>query len=183
MTSEGMVAAAEKPLIVLIEPALAAGEYPPRGQLVMMKRNMWLSSGILAITLISKMTLVQADPVSPVVAQENVSTASALQLAEHATQLAAARNMKICIAVADADGHLLAFTRMQGAYAGCVEASIAKAQSAARFAINTITFTTLPARRTLLLALFPAFCRQWEAWCSSIRHRWSGVWASVAIRI
>ncbi|MBD1551103.1 GlcG/HbpS family heme-binding protein [Pseudomonas typographi] len=96
-----------------------------------------------------------AAAVAPVVAQANVSTAAALQLAERATQLAAARNMKICIAVTDADGHLLAFTRMQGAYAGCVEASIAKATSAARFAINTITFYDLARKENLAIGTIP----------------------------
>jgi uncharacterized protein GlcG (DUF336 family) len=90
-----------------------------------------------------------------VVAQENVSTAAALELASQATQLAASRNMNICIAVTDADGYLLAFTRMQGAYAGCVEASIAKATSAARFAINTITFYDLARKENLAIGTIP----------------------------
>lgn len=90
-----------------------------------------------------------------VVNQENVSTAGAIQLTEQATQLAASRNMKICIAVTDADGHLLAFTRMQGAYAGCVDASIAKATSAARFAINTITFYDLARKENLAIGTIP----------------------------
>ncbi|EIK96159.1 hypothetical protein PMM47T1_12743 [Pseudomonas sp. M47T1] len=90
-----------------------------------------------------------------VVSQPNVSTAAALQLAERATQMAARQDMHICIAVTDADGHLLAFTRMQGAYAGCVEASIAKATSAARFAINTITFYDLARKENLAIGTIP----------------------------
>lgn len=90
-----------------------------------------------------------------VVSQENLSTAAALQLAERATEMARSRNMNICIAVTDADGHLLAFTRMQGAYAGCVEASIAKAKSAARFAINTITFYDLARKENLAIGTIP----------------------------
>ncbi len=77
---------------------------------------------------------------SSVVTQENLSTAAAQQRAERATAMARSRDIKICIAVTDADGHLLAFTRVQGAYAGCVEASMAKATSAARFAFNTGPF-------------------------------------------
>lgn len=99
--------------------------------------------------------LAQAQPVEQVVAQPNVSTAAALQLAERATQLAAERHMKICIAITDTDGHLLAFTRMQGAYAGCVDASIAKATSAARFAINTITFYDLARKENLAIGTIP----------------------------
>jgi uncharacterized protein GlcG (DUF336 family) len=87
--------------------------------------------------------------------QENVTTATALELADYATKLAASRNMNICIAVTDADGHLLAFTRMQGAYAGCVDASIAKATSAARFAINTITFYDLARKENLAIGTIP----------------------------
>jgi len=90
-----------------------------------------------------------------VVAQYNVSTAAALHLAEVATDLAASRGMKICIAVDDADGHLLAFTRMQGAYSGCVDASMAKATSAARFAINTITFYDLARKQNLEIGSIP----------------------------
>jgi len=113
---------------------------------------------LAALTLTSLLPfLAQAAeaPVPSVVAQENVSTAAALQLAERATQLAASRHMKICIAVTDADGHLLAFTRMQGAYAGCVDASIAKATSAARFAINTITFYDLARKENLAIGTIP----------------------------
>ncbi|MFP3373696.1 heme-binding protein, partial [Pseudomonas sp. SIMBA_068] len=87
--------------------------------------------------------------------QQNLSTAAALQLAQKATDIARSRDMKICIAVTDADGHLLAFTRMQGAYAGCVEASIAKAKSAARFAIDTITFYDLARKENLAIGTIP----------------------------
>ncbi|MCS4061380.1 heme-binding protein [Pseudomonas putida] len=105
----------------------------------------------------SAFTHVQAAnaPSTSVVTQENLSTAAAQQLAERATEMARSRSMNICIAVADADGHLLAFTRMQGAYAGCVEASIAKAKSAARFAINTITFYDLARKENLAIGTIP----------------------------
>jgi uncharacterized protein GlcG (DUF336 family) len=109
-----------------------------------------------ALTLALLMpTLAWAASAESVVSQPNVSTATALQLAQKATQLAADRHMRICIAVTDADGHLLAFTRMQGAYAGCVEASIAKATSAARFAINTITFYDLARKENLAIGTIP----------------------------
>lgn len=87
--------------------------------------------------------------------QLNITTKAALELADYATKLATSRNMKICIAVTDADGHLLAFTRMQGAYAGCVEASIAKAKSAARFSVNTILFYDLARKENLAIGTIP----------------------------
>jgi uncharacterized protein GlcG (DUF336 family) len=99
--------------------------------------------------------MAQAATASSTAPQENVTTATALELADYATKLAASRNMNICIAVTDADGHLLAFTRMQGAYAGCVDASIAKATSAARFAINTITFYDLARKENLAIGTIP----------------------------
>ncbi|WAH61011.1 heme-binding protein [Pseudomonas silvicola] len=99
--------------------------------------------------------LASAQTTATVVNQPNVTTAAALQLADRATHMAAAQHMNICIAVTDADGHLLAFTRMQGAYAGCVEASIAKATSAARFAINTITFYDLARKENLAIGTIP----------------------------
>lgn len=94
-------------------------------------------------------------PAAKTAPQLNVTTAAALELADYATKLAASRNMKICIAVADTDGHLLAFTRMQGAYAGCVDASIAKAKSAARFAVNTILFYDLARKENLAIGTIP----------------------------
>ncbi|WP_213880190.1 heme-binding protein [Pseudomonas sp. dw_358] len=106
-----------------------------------------------SLTLCS--TAFAATAPASVVPQNNVSTAAALQLAQTATQMATQRNQKICIAVTDADGHLLAFTRMQGAYAGCVDASIAKATSAARFAINTITFYDLARKENLAIGTIP----------------------------
>lgn len=99
--------------------------------------------------------LANAQSAATVANQPNVTTAAALQLADRTTHMAAERQMNICIAVTDADGHLLAFTRMQGAYAGCVEASIAKATSAARFAINTITFYDLARKENLAIGTIP----------------------------
>jgi len=117
-----------------------------------------ISTAALSLAFIaSTLTHVQAAtaPNTSVVTQENLSTAAAQQLAERATEMARSRSMNICIAVTDADGHLLAFTRMQGAYAGCVEASIAKAKSAARFAINTITFYDLARKENLAIGTIP----------------------------
>jgi len=117
-----------------------------------------ISTAALSFAFIaSALTHVQAAtaPNTSVVTQENLSTAAAQQLAERATEMARSRSMNICIAVTDADGHLLAFTRMQGAYAGCVEASIAKAKSAARFAINTITFYDLARKENLAIGTIP----------------------------
>ncbi|WP_205299881.1 heme-binding protein [Pantoea sp. Tr-811] len=118
-----------------------------------MKTTMTIAALSLAFAMATSAQA--ASPAATVVAQENLSTAAAQQLALHATELAASRAMKICIAVTDADGHLLAFTRMQGAYAGCVEASIAKATSAARFAINTITFYDLARKENLAIGTIP----------------------------
>ena len=121
------------------------------------------ASAIAASILIPTIAFAQSTPAAAapsaasaeVVPQYNVSTSAALHLADVATQLAASRGMKICIAVTDADGHLLAFTRMQGAYSGCVDASIAKATSAARFAINTITFYDLARKQNLEIGSIP----------------------------
>lgn len=128
-----------------------------------MHKNGQFAAAIALATLVPTWALAQAGgavdtasaPVAQVVAQYNASTAAALHLADVATRLAASRGMKICIAVADADGHLLAFTRMQGAYSGCVDASIAKAKSAARFAINTITFYDLARKQNLAIGTIP----------------------------
>ncbi len=67
-------------------------------------------------------------------------TTRARELVAWAVARATSQNMPIFVAIADADGHLLAFERMQGAYAGCVDASIAKARSSALFNISTKDF-------------------------------------------
>ena len=121
-----------------------------------MKTTMTMAALSLALSVAASSAAHAADAASAsVVAQQNLSTAAALQLAQKATDIARSRDMKICIAVTDADGHLLAFTRMQGAYAGCVEASIAKAKSAARFAIDTITFYDLARKENLAIGTIP----------------------------
>lgn len=121
-----------------------------------MKTTMTMAALSLAlITAASSPTYAAQSTPASVVAQQNLSTDAALQLAQKATDIARSRDMKICIAVTDADGHLLAFTRMQGAYAGCVEASIAKAKSAARFAIDTITFYDLARKENLAIGTIP----------------------------
>ncbi|WP_186156425.1 GlcG/HbpS family heme-binding protein [Burkholderia gladioli] len=123
-----------------------------------MKKTLLTLAAVAAIAAVPLAAQAQNAPAAnsaDVVAQPNVSTAAALRLAATATQIAASRGMKICIAVTDTDGHLLAFTRMQGAYAGCVDASIAKAKSAARFAINTITFYDLARKENLAIGTIP----------------------------
>jgi uncharacterized protein GlcG (DUF336 family) len=53
--------------------------------------------------------------------------------------MAKAREMSVpqCIAVVDAGGHLLAFARMDGAFALSVETALRKAQTAASYGIPT----------------------------------------------
>lgn len=110
---------------------------------------------LLALSAVLAAPSLAQAPVAKTAPQLNVTTAAALELADYATKVAASRSMKICIAVTDADGHLLAFTRMQGAYAGCVDASIAKAKSAARFAVNTILFYDLARKENLAIGTIP----------------------------
>lgn len=90
--------------------------------------------------------------------QLNITTEAALDMAHYAVGLAESRHLKLCVAIEDTDGNLVAFIRMQGAYAGCVEASIAKAKSAARFARNTMEFLKQRVHKIFLLVLFLAFC-------------------------
>lgn len=90
-----------------------------------------------------------------VVAQPNVTTAEARRLVGQAVRRAGAQGMRVCVAVSDADGHLLAFERMQGAYAGCVDAAIAKARSAARFATQTNMFYEMVRDRNLGIGFIP----------------------------
>ena len=53
--------------------------------------------------------------------------------------MAKARDMKVpqCICVVDAGGHLLAFARMDGAYALSVDTALRKAQTAASYGVAT----------------------------------------------
>jgi glc operon protein GlcG len=53
--------------------------------------------------------------------------------------MAKARDMKVpqCIGVVDAGGHLLAFARMDGAYALSVDTALRKAQTAASYGVAT----------------------------------------------
>src|SRR6188508_358396 len=53
--------------------------------------------------------------------------------------MAKARDMKVpeCIAVVDAGGHLLAFARMDGAFALSIDTALRKAQTAASYGIPT----------------------------------------------
>jgi glc operon protein GlcG len=55
------------------------------------------------------------------------------------TAMAKARDMKVpqCICVVDAGGHLLAFARMDGAYALSVDTALRKAQTAASYGVAT----------------------------------------------
>ncbi|GAN99178.1 MULTISPECIES: GlcG/HbpS family heme-binding protein [Komagataeibacter] len=87
--------------------------------------------------------------------QLNITTAAAMDMAHYAVGLAENRHLRLCIAVEDTDGNLVAFIRMQGAYAGCVEASIAKAKSAARFARNTIEFFDAVRTQNLPIGFVP----------------------------
>jgi uncharacterized protein GlcG (DUF336 family) len=53
--------------------------------------------------------------------------------------MAKARDMKVpqCVAIVDAGGHLLAFARMDGAYALSVDTALMKAMTAASYGIPT----------------------------------------------
>ncbi len=81
-----------------------------------------------------------AESASALVTQTNLSATGAAQVLELAVKGAVAHNEHPCIAVDDASGFLVAFTRMDGSAPGCAEAAIAKAHSAAINGVNTIVF-------------------------------------------
>lgn len=87
--------------------------------------------------------------------QLNITTEAALNMANYAIGLAEKRHLKVCVAIEDTDGNLVAFIRMQDAYAGCVDASIAKATSAARFGRNTIEFFDAVRTQNLPIGFVP----------------------------
>jgi glc operon protein GlcG len=112
-------------------------------------------AALLAVALASPVSA-QINPSEPSVAsQPNISTAAARRLVAWSVERARRQGMRICIAVSDADGHLLAFERMQDAYAGCVDAAIAKARSAARFHIKTNDFYEMVRDRNLGIGFIP----------------------------
>jgi uncharacterized protein GlcG (DUF336 family) len=61
----------------------------------------------------------------------------AMKLLQAAMAKAREMNVPQCIAVVDRGGHLLAFTRMDGAFALSVETALRKAQTAASYGIPT----------------------------------------------
>lgn len=63
-----------------------------------------------------------------------------LALATRACRLASERDLLVTIALTDIAGHLLALTRMDGAFPGSVEAAIAKARCAALYRRPTSAF-------------------------------------------
>ncbi|MBB2173596.1 heme-binding protein [Gluconacetobacter asukensis] len=112
----------------------------------------WMFTVLAALASFSAPALAQSSSTAP---QLNITTEAALNMAHYAVGLAESRHLKLCIAIEDTDGNLVAFTRMQGAYAGCVEASIAKAKSAARFARNTIEFFDAARAQNLPIGFVP----------------------------
>jgi glc operon protein GlcG len=81
--------------------------------------------------------------------------AAALAAAEAAAR---GRGLRLCISVVDAAGNLLAFTRMDGAPLGSIEASQRKAQTAALMGVPSKVFEDmLHAGGTALLA-FESVC-------------------------
>ncbi|MFW7268305.1 GlcG/HbpS family heme-binding protein [Gluconacetobacter sp. Hr-1-5] len=107
---------------------------------------------LAALASFSTPALAQSSSTAP---QLNITTEAALNMAHYAVGLAESRHLKLCIAVEDTDGNLVAFIRMQGAYSGCVDASIAKAKSAARFARNTIEFFDAARAQNLPIGFVP----------------------------
>lgn len=98
----------------------------------------------LALTLAPAvlMLLGTAGPAAAVdtVQRTSISDEGARALTQRAVMLAKARNLRMCIAVADAYGQLVAFEKMDGAITGCVDSSIAKARSSAQFGVPTSAF-------------------------------------------
>lgn len=76
-----------------------------------------------------------------------LSTAGAVTLLDEAVRKADRELVRLCIAVVDSGGSLLAFRRLEGAAPGCPDAAIAKARSAAINRVNTIVFYELARRQ------------------------------------
>ena len=96
----------------------------------------------------------------PVFAQQTVqatsiSASGARSLLARAAQLATQRNLRMCIALTDATGQLIAFEKMDGSIPGCVESSIAKARSSAQFRVPTAAFFERAAKENLPLGFVP----------------------------
>jgi glc operon protein GlcG len=96
-----------------------------------------------------------SDQVNLIDQQATISSAAADRLLSYTKQQAINRGYHICIAIDDAAGNLLAFDRMQGANAGCVEAALAKAHSAGLNAVNTQIFYDLARKQNLALGFIP----------------------------
>lgn len=102
-----------------------------------------MNYGLLAIPAIFALASgvgYAAEPTSALVTQTSLSASGAAQVLQQAVKGAAAQNEHPCIAVDDASGFLVAFTRMEGAPPGCADAAIAKAHSAAINGVNTVVF-------------------------------------------
>lgn len=121
-----------------------------------MKTTMTMAALSLALlAAASSSAQAAAGTTASVVTQENLSTMAALQLAGRATEIANSRDMKICIAVTDANGYLLAFKRMDGAAPGCIEAAMKKANSAAINDVDTVVFYDPARKENLQLGSIP----------------------------
>ncbi|MGE8047103.1 GlcG/HbpS family heme-binding protein [Pseudomonas monteilii] len=88
-------------------------------------------------------------------AANTLSLSGASSLLDTAVARAREEGVHPCIAVADANGYLLAFKRMDGAAPGCVEAAIKKANSAAINDVDTVVFYDLARKDNLQLGSIP----------------------------
>ncbi len=80
---------------------------------------------------------------------EAISTVRAETIIELACERAQAIGMAACVAVVDAGGHLKAFRRMDGAFAGAVDVSQRKARTSALFPLPSGEFGAMISEQQL----------------------------------
>lgn len=102
-------------------------------------RNTLLCLPLLGVLLNPIAANAQADN-SSVIFRPSITNSAAFDLINRATETAKQKKLTLCFAVTDRTGNLVAFSRMDDAFPGCIDAAIFKAKSASRFARNTILF-------------------------------------------
>lgn len=101
-------------------------------------KKLLASVGVIAWLSISMSAEAIAE--DPFLTPKHLTFKDAQRLVEVASNTASHLGGRVCIAVTDAGGALIAFQRMEGAAPGCADSAIAKAHSSAIFRITTETF-------------------------------------------
>ena len=110
--------------------------------------------------------------------QATISSDAAVKLMAYAIAQAKQKGVSTCIAIDDANGNLLAFTRIGDAQPGCVEAAMGKARSAAANGVNTQVFYDLAKDHNVALGFIPGIL---PAVAGVVMHRGTAVIGSVGI--